>query len=54
MEALKQMNKPNFLVVGVPKGGTSSLYSYLKEHTERYLPNKKNYIILPMKSFKNI
>ncbi len=33
--------KPNFLVVGVPKAGTSSLYNYLKEHPEIYLPEQK-------------
>ncbi|SFI62199.1 sulfotransferase family protein [Olleya namhaensis] len=42
METVKQINKkPNFLVVGVPKSGTSSLYGYLKEHPEIYLPEQK-------------
>ena len=37
----EKKNKPNFLVVGVPKGGTSSLYSYLKEHPDIFLPEQK-------------
>lgn len=42
MERVKKpKNKPNFLAVGVPKAGTSSLYSYLKEHPEVYLPEQK-------------
>ena len=32
---------PNFLIVGVPKAGTSSLYNYLKQHPEIYLPEQK-------------
>jgi|10_taG_2_1085330.scaffolds.fasta_scaffold51589_2 Sulfotransferase domain len=35
------VSKPNFLVVGVPKGGTSSLFNYLKQHPEIYLPEQK-------------
>ncbi|MBO0320979.1 sulfotransferase [Muricauda sp. CAU 1633] len=33
--------KTNFLVLGVPKAGTTSLYEYLKEHPQIYLPSKK-------------
>jgi len=32
---------PGFLVVGAPKAGTSSLYQYLQEHPEIYLPKQK-------------
>ncbi len=32
---------PNFLVVGAAKAGTTSLYYYLKEHPEIYLPEIK-------------
>lgn len=41
METLKNKCRPNFLVVGAPKAGTSSLYYYLKEHPEVYLPKQK-------------
>ena len=30
--------RPNFFVVGVVKGGTTSLYHYLKQHPDIYLP----------------
>lgn len=30
--------KPNFFVIGVVKGGTTSLYHYLDQHPEIYLP----------------
>ena len=32
---------PNFLVVGAEKCGTTSLYQYLKQHPDVYLPAKK-------------
>jgi len=32
---------PNFLVCGTMKGGTTSLYYYLKAHPEIYFPEKK-------------
>ncbi|MGB3514641.1 MAG: sulfotransferase [Microcoleaceae cyanobacterium] len=35
------MTMPNFLIIGAPKSGTTSLYQYLKEHPEIYLPDKK-------------
>jgi hypothetical protein len=39
------MNNPemklNFFIVGAPKCGTTSLYFYLKQHPEIYLPEKK-------------
>jgi len=31
-------SKPNFFVIGVVKGGTTSLYHYLNQHPEVYLP----------------
>lgn len=36
--------KPNFFVVGAPKCGTTSLYYYLKQHPQVYLPKKKKEI----------
>ena len=35
------MQLPNFLVVGAPRSGTTSIYEYLSEHPEIYLPVKK-------------
>lgn len=31
---------PNFLIVGTQKAGTSSLYNYLKQHYEVFMPEK--------------
>ena len=31
------MHYPNFFIVGMPRSGTTSLYSYLKQHPEVYL-----------------
>lgn len=38
---MKATTKPNFLVVGAPKSGTTSLYFYLKEHPQIFLPRIK-------------
>jgi Sulfotransferase family len=32
---------PNFLIVGAPKAGTTSLYDYLRPHPEIFLPHLK-------------
>ncbi|NMF82941.1 sulfotransferase [Nodosilinea sp. P-1105] len=32
---------PNFLLIGAPKSGTSSVYEYLKQHPEIYMPSNK-------------
>lgn len=32
---------PNFLVVGAAKSGTTSIYHYLKQHPEIYVPENK-------------
>jgi len=34
-------NKSNFLLVGAAKSGTSSLYKYLNQHPEIFLPKYK-------------
>lgn len=34
-------HKPDFIVVGAPKCGTTSLYYYLMQHPDIYLPEKK-------------
>ncbi|MBM4055119.1 MAG: sulfotransferase domain-containing protein [Planctomycetes bacterium] len=36
-----KINLPNFLIVGAAKSGTTSLYYYLKQHPEIYLPKIK-------------
>jgi sulfotransferase family protein len=33
--------KPNFIIVGAAKSGTTSLYGYLKQHQEIFLPDIK-------------
>ena len=38
---LTSENLPNFIVVGAPKAGTTSLYYYLKQHPQIYLPSQK-------------
>lgn len=35
------MTLPNFLIVGVPKAGTTSLYKYLSQHPDVYVPQIK-------------
>lgn len=32
---------PNFLIIGAPKAGTTSLYKYLEQHTGIFMPTKK-------------
>jgi len=34
----KDLKRPNFFVIGVVKGGSTSLYHYLEQHPEIYLP----------------
>ena len=33
------MKKPNFLIVGAAKSGTTSLYHYLKQNPDIFMPN---------------
>lgn len=35
------MKLPSFVIIGAPKSGTTSLYHYLKQHPDIYLPEKK-------------
>ena len=35
------MKKPNFIIAGFPKCGTTSLHHYLGEHPEIYMPAQK-------------
>lgn len=39
--SLNQNKKPNFLIVGAAKAGTTSLYNYLRGHPEIFLPERK-------------
>jgi hypothetical protein len=32
---------PDFVIIGAPKSGTSSMYSYLREHPDTFLPREK-------------
>lgn len=34
-------NLPNFVIIGAPKSGTTSIFYYLKQHPEVYLPVRK-------------
>ncbi len=35
------MSLPNFLIIGAAKAGTTSLYHYLRQHPDVYLPEQK-------------
>lgn len=37
----KSVHKPNFFIVGAPKCGTTSLWKWLREHPQIFLPKKK-------------
>lgn len=37
------MVKPNFFIVGAPKSGTTTLYSYLEQHPDVFLAKKEIY-----------
>ena len=38
---MNQYRKPDFFIVGAPKCGTTSLYYYLRQHPEIFLPDYK-------------
>jgi Sulfotransferase domain len=38
---MSQQRKPDFFIVGAPKSGTTSLFFYLKEHPEIFMPARK-------------
>jgi len=40
-EPIMEVKLPNFLIVGASKSGTTSLYHYLKQHPEVFMPQKK-------------
>ena len=35
------MRTPNFIIMGFPKCGTTSLHHYLEEHPNIFMPNQK-------------
>ncbi|MCF6151587.1 MAG: sulfotransferase [Candidatus Kuenenia stuttgartiensis] len=37
----KEINLPDFLIVGAAKSGTTSLYHYLKQHPQIFMPENK-------------
>lgn len=37
----RPLRLPDFFIVGAARGGTTSLYSYLKQHPQVFLPDKK-------------
>lgn len=47
------VREPNFFIVGAAKCGTTSLYYYLKQHPEIYLPRKESFFLIS-DIYKNI
>ncbi|MBI1911526.1 MAG: sulfotransferase [Deltaproteobacteria bacterium] len=45
--------KPNFLIAGVAKSGTTTLYAWLKEHPEVFMPRKETFFFMSS-VYKNI
>lgn len=45
-------NKPNFLIVGAAKAGTTSLYEYMRSHPEIFLPKRKEPLYFISESVK--
>ncbi len=45
---------PNFLIVGAAKSGTTSIYNYLKQHPDIYLPENKEPRFFVSSEFKNM
>ncbi|MBI2487108.1 MAG: sulfotransferase [Deltaproteobacteria bacterium] len=45
---------PNFLIVGTAKSGTTSIYQYLKQHPEIYVPANKEPRFFVSSEFKEI
>jgi hypothetical protein len=40
-EGKKHVRQPNFVVIGAPKCGTTSLHHYLSQHPDVYVPQRK-------------
>lgn len=41
MSMINKVRLPNFVVIGAPKSGTTSLFFYMKQHKNVYLPVRK-------------
>ncbi len=54
MEQVKTKIKPNFLIIGAAKSGTTALYAFLKEHPDVFMPEIKepNYFTLKQPDYK--
>ncbi|MBZ0183577.1 MAG: sulfotransferase [Melioribacteraceae bacterium] len=50
----RKWNKPNFLLVGAAKSGSSSLYQYLKQHPQIFLPIFKEPLFLIREVINNL
>ncbi|MGJ3250096.1 MAG: sulfotransferase family protein [Elainellaceae cyanobacterium] len=48
------MNKPNFLVIGAAKSGTTSLYHYLNQHPDIYMSPQKELNFFALQPIDNI
>lgn len=48
------MKLPNFIIVGAPKCGTTSLYYYLKQHNDIYMPERKELHYFTYNYMKNM
>lgn len=48
------MRKPDFIIVGAHKAGTTSLHYYLDEHPDIYLPDYKGGDLLSHRDFKQL
>ncbi len=51
---MDKVELPNFLVVGVAKSGTTSLFDYLNQHPEVYVPSCKETFFFISSVYKNI
>ena len=49
-----EIKLPTFLIVGAAKSGTSSLYHYLKQHPEIYMPQNKEPRFFASSYYKNL
>ena len=41
MTTVGGLRKPNFFIAGAPKSGTTALYSYLRQHPDIFMPERK-------------
>ncbi len=46
--------RPNFLIVGAARSGTTSLYNYLKQHPDIYMPKHKEPLFMTSEIYANL